>query len=240
MAKEKDYDYSFSPSKLGVMECPRCFYDVEVNGIPQPRGIFPGLPGGVDRVMKEIRDMKREVLPNQLQGKINGKFYGDVAYITRLRNWASGLQTKLTIRGKIVRVIGALDDLIEEADSTFSPYDDKTKGDLPKNDGAQYYQTQVDVYALLLRDNKMTPSGKAYLNYHYPITMSGDEIVFGHALYTLKASPDGAIAKITQAVDLILGARPLSNPKCEFCQHAGRHFALVLKEQKDRAQAAVA
>lgn len=236
----KDYDYSFSPSKLNKLECPRCFFDENKLNLPQPRGIFPGLPGGVDRVMKDVRDSKRTELPTHLVGILTGKFYGDAAYINKLRNWQSGLKAMLTIKGKRVRVIGALDDLIEEKDGTFSPYDDKTKGDLPRDDGGQYYQLQLDTYALLLRENKMPPSGKAYLNYHYPVAMDGDEIVFGHKLFTLTANPDKAIEVMEKAIDNLEGRRPLSNPSCEYCQFTGKHYALFLKEQKELMEAALA
>lgn len=236
MAKEKDYDYSFSPSKLGKMQCPRCFYDENMLGIEQPRGIFPGLPGGVDRVMKDVRDSKREVFPSHLTGKINGKFYGTVAYITKLRNWQSGLKAMLLIKGKRVRVIGALDDLIEESTGAFSPYDDKTKGDLPKDDGAKYYQLQLDLYALLLQENGMQSSGKAYLNYHYPVTMNGDEIVFGHQLYTLTTDPNRAVATMEKAIELLEGKRPLSNSSCGYCQCAVKQIEQFLREMRQPAE----
>jgi len=236
MAKEKDYDYSFSPSKLGKMECPRCFYDENTLDIEQPRGIFPGLPGGVDRVMKLTRDANRAVLPPNMIGTVVGRFHGDVAGIMKLRNWSSGLQARLTIKGQRVRVIGAFDDIIAEADGTYSPYDDKTKGDLPKDDGAKYYQLQLDMYHLLLRENGLTPSGKAYLNYHYPMVASGDDIVFGHVLYTLTTDATRAIGTMERAIDLLRGTRPLSNPACEFCRYAAKQLAAFLRERNEPVQ----
>jgi PD-(D/E)XK nuclease superfamily len=231
MAKDKDYDYSFSPSKLNKLECARCFYDENKLDIARPRGIFPGLPGGVDRVMKLTRDTNRAVLPANMQRVNDGRrFLGDVAGITKLRNWSSGLQAKLTINGKRVRVIGAFDDIVAEEDGTYSPYDDKTKGDLPKDDGAKYYQLQLDLYDLLLKENGLKPSGKAYLNYHYPMVVIGDEIVFGHALYALTTNADMAIAVMSKAIDILEGKRPFSNPQCEYCQFSAKHYALFLKE----------
>lgn len=233
MAKAKDYDYSFSPSKLNKLECPRCFYDENKLDIAHPRGNFPGLPGGVDRVMKLTRDADRSRLPANMQRVDDGRrFHGDVAGIEKLRNWASGLQAKLTIKDKRVRVIGAFDDIVAEADGTYSPYDDKTKGDLPKDDGAKYYQLQLDVYDLLLKENGLTPSGKAYINYHYPMVALGDDIVFGHVLYTLTTDSNRAIATLGKAIDILEGKRPPSNPKCEHCQFTGKHYALFVEEHK--------
>lgn len=226
----QDYDYSFSASKLNPMkECARCFYDANKLKVERPRGIFPGLPGGVDRVMKEIRDGNRQLLPSYLQGTLNGRFSGTVDYITRLRNWQSGLKAMLTISGKQVRVLGALDDLFEEVDGSFSPFDDKTKGDVPKDDGAQYYQLQVDLYALLIEQNGMIASRKAYLNYHYPISMDGDEIVFGHVLYTLTAYPERAIVTMEQAIALLEGGQPDSNQACEYCRFAQARVTAAVK-----------
>ena len=215
------WDISLSPSKLGIYrDCPRCFYDANVLKIERPRGIFPSLPGGIDRVMKVHGDQYRGRMMPPLDKTLTGIFWGTVEQINKLRNWRSGLKASLTAHGKSVNVIGALDDLVLEHDGTYSPFDTKTKGDVPKDDGSQYYQAQMDFYALMLRQNGMMPSGKAYLAYWYPVSAEGNGITFACQPYTLTADADRAIKLIEDAVAVLIGDRPAVNPTCEYCKFA--------------------
>ena len=224
------FDYSLSASKLNLLkECRRCFYDANVLKIERPRGIFPSLPGGVDRVMKEYMDRHRGKLPLELCQDLTGKLWGSVSEITKLRHWKSGLKTLVQVGTKTVSLIGALDDLILEPNHTFSAYDTKTKGDLPKDDGSQYYQLQLDVYGLLLQSNGMTPSGKGYLCYWYPVAKAGEGIEFRSKLYTLTVDPARAVADITDAVNLMQGGQPDHNPACEFCRFAQKRVEAAMK-----------
>lgn len=226
------WDFSLSASKLNLLrECPRCFYDANVLKVERPRGIFPSLPGGVDRVMKVCLDQFRGGLPPHLASTLSGTMWGTVAQITKLRNWRSGLKAVLPIKGKMVSLIGALDDLILEADGTYSPYDTKTKGEEPQNDGAQYYLGQMDFYALLLRENGMTPSGKAYLDYWYPmaLTQDGKVMSWGNKSYGFTVDPGRAVATLEQAITIMTGGQPDSNPGCEYCRFAQSRVDAALK-----------
>lgn len=212
------WDFSLSASKLNLLaECQRCFFDANVLKIDRPRGIFPSLPSGVDRVMKDYCDKYRQSLPPQLVGKIAGKLWGSTAQITKLRHWKSGLKAELVVAGKTVNLIGALDDLIFEDNASYSPYDIKTKGAEPQDDGARYYQLQCDIYALLLQENGMPPSGKAYLDYHFPIIMDGGAIAFKDKLFVLNTDTNRAHATIEKAVTLMLGNQPSPSSTCDYC-----------------------
>ena len=224
------FDLSLSPSKLNLKaECIRCFYDANVLKIERPRGIFPSLPGGVDRVMKDYLDQYRGGLPPSLVGRIPGVLWGSVEQITKLRNWRSGLKAILKVGGKVVSLIGALDDVILEDSGTYSVFDTKTKGDVPKDDGARYYQNQLDLYALLLRENAMPPSGKGYLDYHYPVQTAGNTITFDHALYVLSADADRAMKLLQEAVACLTGGQPDSNQECEFCRFSQKRVEAAVK-----------
>lgn len=225
------FDISLSPSKLGVYrECHRCFYDANVLKIERPRGIFPSLPGGVDRVMKDYGDQYRGRMMPHLATKLTGTLWGTVEQMNKLRNWRSGLKATLTVHGKSVSVIGALDDLVFERDGTYSPFDTKTKGDVPKDDGSQYYQGQMDIYALFLRQANMIPSGKAYLDYWYPVVTGGNgSITFKDQLYTLTADPDRAVKLIEDAVAVLQGGQPDENPDCEYCTFAQKRVDAALR-----------
>lgn len=225
----KDYDYRLSNSKLGLLECPRCFYDANVLKIERPRGIFPGLPNGVDAVMKQHSDLFRGGMMPPMDTVITGKLWGTVAEIGKLRNWQSGLKATVKIGTIAVQLIGAFDDVVEETDGTFSPYDTKTKGWKPKDDGAQFYQGQMDLYSFLLRENGMTPSGKAYLNYWYPVQCDGQAIRFEHDLYTLATNPGRVIELVSKAVAVLNGGQPESNPACEYCVFAQKRVEAAVK-----------
>ncbi|MCX6774543.1 MAG: hypothetical protein NTY99_00435 [DPANN group archaeon] len=46
-----------SPSSLNLFkDCPRCFWLDKIKGISRPEGIFPSLPSGIDKVLKEHFD----------------------------------------------------------------------------------------------------------------------------------------------------------------------------------------
>ena len=62
--------YTLSPSTLNLFkECPRCFWLQFNNSIKQPETIFPSLPSGMDKALKEHFDsfMKRSLLLPALQ-----------------------------------------------------------------------------------------------------------------------------------------------------------------------------
>lgn len=214
-----------SASKLGILkDCPRCFWDANNSKFARPRGIFPSLPGGIDLVMKDYFDQYRGSLPPGLKGKIEGVLMDDIATINKWRNWRSGLtwsDPKLD-----VKIIGALDDCLTDKEFHI-PFDNKTKGSKPKDDGSQYYQLQLDIYGLLLESNGYPINGKAYLAYFYPVEILGPisdkasegmNLPFGIDVYCLESSPDRAIEEITRAVEILEGKRPAPAGDCEYCR----------------------
>lgn len=230
------WDFSLSASKLNLLaDCQRCFYDANVLKIERPRGLFPSLPSGVDRAMKDYCDKYRQSLPPQLVGKIAGKLWGSVAQISKLRHWKSGLKVEMVVAGKTINLIGALDDLIFEENDSYSPYDIKTKGKLPEDDGSKYYGLQCDIYALLLQENGLPPSGKAYLDYHFPVIMDGGAITFDHKLFTLTTDTNRARTTIEKAVTLMLGKQPPINYECEYCRFAQPRVDAALKASQQGA-----
>ncbi len=226
------FDYSLSPSKLSLLaDCARCFYDANKLKIERPRGIFPSLPGGVDRVMKEVCDQRRPQLPTHLLDHhllADAQLWGTKEQIGKLRHWKSGLKATVDVGGTIVSLIGALDDLIVHSNNTFSPFDTKTKGDVPKDDGAQYYQAQLDIYALFLRENGMPPSGRAFLDYWYPVTMTEGPMEWGNVLYELTADPERALTLVAKAVAVLEGGQPDADPTCEYCRFAQKRVDAAL------------
>ena len=61
--------YKLSPSSINlILDCPRCFWSDKHNVWKRPVGIFPSLPSGMDRILKEHFDrfMKKGELPPEL------------------------------------------------------------------------------------------------------------------------------------------------------------------------------
>jgi hypothetical protein len=232
-------EIKLSPSKLNILnKCERCFWNEVVAGISRPRGAFPSLPGGIDRVLKVHYDNHRGKLPPEIQGKIPGKLYSDMNKLKAMRFWKTGLIYHDKKTG--ARLSGALDDLIVEG-GLYSPLDYKTKGKEPETDGAEYYQTQLDCYACMLEANDMPVSGKAYLAYYWPVEICQDQgdleegsvreilvkgraIHFGVSVFPLEAKKERAIELVHKAVEIINGKRPAASTGCEYCGYVAANM----------------
>ncbi|MFH1682882.1 MAG: hypothetical protein ABIA37_03725, partial [Candidatus Woesearchaeota archaeon] len=62
--------YKLSSSSLSLLkDCPRCFWLHHNKKIRRPDTIFPSLPSGMDRILKEHFDsfMRKQQLPPELQ-----------------------------------------------------------------------------------------------------------------------------------------------------------------------------
>lgn len=210
-----------SPSTLNLfLECPRCFWFEKVKGIKRPRGIFPSLPGGMDRVIKIHFDSFRskDMLPPELSGEeFRGvKLFRDQIQLELWRNWKTGLEYRDS-DGSILS--GALDDLLVKEGGLHIPFDYKTKGSVTTEEAAvKYYQNQLDCYTLLLHENKMAVAGFAFLLYYSPKSV-GEQGKVLFELQVLKIPTDHERARTTfrKAVALIKGPTPSSNGQCEYC-----------------------
>lgn len=210
-----------SPSKLSVLDsCPRCFWLENKANIKRPRGIFPSLPGGMDLILKKFYDRER-VKGIDLSDTLAGnKLFQDMAILSKWRNWRSGLSCN--VEG--IKLVGAIDDvLVNSTSGELSPFDYKTKGSEPKDDGSQYYQTQLDCYDLLFKENGYKTTGTAYLAYFYPketIAQGGNQIVtFGVKIFPIKCSAESAKEKIREAIRILNGPMPEASPDCEYCRY---------------------
>lgn len=217
-----------SPSTLNLfLECPRCFWLDKVKGFKRPRGIFPSLPGGMDRVIKTHFDSFRAKggLPQELAGKdFEGiRLFGDQTQLELWRNWRTGLEYKDS-DGSVLS--GALDDLLVK-DGRFIPFDYKTKGSVTTaEDAVKYYQNQLDCYALLLQENKMPAAGFAYLLYFSPKNVSEKGAVL-FEVQPIKIATDCERARATfrkAAALLKTAAVPSANGPCEYCVFKSRGF----------------
>ncbi len=215
-----------SPSTLNLfLECQRCFWFDKVKSIKRPRGIFPSLPGGMDRVIKAHFDSFRTKgsLPAELnKAEFDGiKLFANQAQLEKWRNWKTGLEYRDS-DGSILS--GAIDDLLVK-DDRYIPFDYKTKGSVTTEaDAVKYYQNQLDCYTLLLHENKMPTAGYAFLLYYSPKSVAEQ----GNVLFELQAvkiptDPERARTTFRKAVALLKGPTPPVNSQCEYCAWLGKY-----------------
>lgn len=210
-----------SPSSVGLFkECPKCFWLYIKKRLHRPRGPFPSLPGGMDEVIKKYFDQYRKMgkLPPELEGKVSGKLAGDLAWIEKWRDWQKVPPYLNKSLG--VKVRGGLDDCLQDG-NVLIPLDFKTRGYPPKGNSEKYYQHQLDIYALLLAENREEPHPVAnfgYLLYYYPQKVKEKgRIDFATELVKLETSLQRAKDLIKNAVAVLKGPEPESHSQCEYC-----------------------
>lgn len=238
-----------SASSLSVFkDCPRCFFNDKVRGIKQPRGIFPSLPGGMDRLLKDRYDSfrVRKILPPELREHFQGSIlFQDQIQLRKWQNWRQGLRMKIGD----VTLTGAIDELIDNQDASFTIFDYKTRGAAPKEGASeQYYGSQMDIYDLLLGDAGIPTTGEAYLGYwwpcshgmeqerhmKFPMETTNEGIAYSEivdvAFYTnlikVKTSAERARDLVLRAADCLQNTEPAGSPDCPYCKFAGQHVAI--------------
>jgi hypothetical protein len=211
---------TLSPSALNLFkDCSRCFWLEKVKNIKRPRGIFPSLPGGMDRVIKTYFDTFRAkgMLPPELRiDAFKGiHLYDDQAQLEGWRAWRTGLQYR-DEDGSVLS--GMLDDLLVK-EGAYIPFDYKTKGS-PTNeeDATKYYQTQLDCYALMLEGNGLKTAGYGFLLYYSPKEV-GENGQVSFEIQPIRIGTDTARAKdlFRRALAILTSPAPKAAPKCEYC-----------------------
>lgn len=211
---------SLSPSALNLFrDCPRCFWLEKIKGIKRPRGIFPSLPAGMDRVIKTYFDAfrKKGILPPEfmVDGFRDVQLYSNQAQLDLWREWKTGPRLEES-DGTVL--FGAIDDLMVK-DGKYIPFDYKTKGSpTSPEDAERYYQNQLDCYALLLERSGLPQAGHGYLLYYSPKQVSEKGWVnFNLQAIRLETKTDRAYKTFQSAVELLRGDLPAASDRCEYC-----------------------
>ena len=208
-----------SPSTLNLfLECSRCFWLHINEKIHRPRGIFPSLPGGMDRVIKIYFDKYRKEgkLPPEIDGKVEGKLLSDLNLLNKWRNWRTGLEYVDDVLG--VTLFGALDDCLQDEEYHI-PLDYKTRGWAPREgDSQKYYGNQLDSYALMLEANGYPVKDIGYLVYYFPKEVKeGGVINFDIEVVKLQIDTKRAKGVLKDAMKLLGGPIPPHHSECEYC-----------------------
>ena len=203
---------SASTLKL-FQECPRCFWLHINKKIERPRGPFPSLPSGIDRVLKSYFETYRTQgrLPPLIEGRLEGKLATN-----ELTLGFNDARTNARLWGK-------LDDCVILPNSRLAPLDHKTRASAPADVGytVKYYKFQMDVYTLLLERNGHPTSRTAYVVYYFPVTgVLHTGFPFEVAVHKIATDPDGAYRIFAAGCRCLSGPLPGSSEACEFCRWA--------------------
>ncbi len=232
--------YRLSSSAIsGFKNCPKCFWLDKRVKIKPPRGIVASLMGGMDRVIKEYMDSHRKIgeMPPELFDIADGGvvLFPDQDKLKAWRNWRSGLTAE--INGH--QIIGAFDDLLQTAEGLVIPFDYKTKGKPADEEYAKkYYQTQLDLYGLMLKSAGYKVADFGVFSYWSPALVlnlkdfslpQGSEgcVQFSVQTIVIDINPKAGEEIFMDAIKCIEGDMPESSPTCEQCKYVELRNAKV-------------
>jgi len=210
-------NFKLSPSSLSLLEeCPRCFWLTQHQVWKRPSGIFPSLPSGMDKILKEHfdRHMEKGILPVELcesECKKDGcRLFDDREKLKIWRSNFKGIGWK-DKKGNILH--GAVDNILVKGKKLIV-LDYKTRGYPTKEDTAEHYQNQLDIYNFLLRKNGYNTENYAFLLFYVPNqVLPTGEVIFDTELKKMKTSVKNAENIFNKAIKLL-------NEKCpkKFCE----------------------
>ncbi len=210
--------FKLSPSSMNLIEdCPRCFWLQIVKKISRPSGIFPSLPSGVDKMLKEHFDRFRDNndLPPELKHhKIDAQLFDDKELLKKWRNNLKGIEFKDEENDILLH--GAVDNLLSK-EGKLIVLDYKTRGFALKEDTAHHYQDQLDIYNFLLRKNGYETEDYAYLLFYMPErVLESGEFIFKNELVKMRVDVEHAEFLFKRAIKLLKEDCP--EETCEWCR----------------------
>jgi len=211
--------HKLSPSALNMIkECPRCFWLAQHKVWKRPASIFPSLPSGMDRILKIHFDKfrgKKELPPEIHNNKecAGMKLFDDRE---KLKIWQSNFKG-LSFKDKNNNELhGAVDNLLIR-ENKIIVLDYKTRGYAVKDDTADHYKDQLDIYNFLLRKNKYETEDFSFLLFYVPKeVMETGEIVFNTELVKVKVDVKNAENIWKNAIKLLNSDCP--DKYCEWCE----------------------
>ena len=211
--------FKLSPSSLNLMkECPRCFWLTQHKVWKRPEGIFPSLPSGMDKILKEHfnKFMAKGLLPPEICNNghcENMKLFDDHELLAIWRSNFKGIRYE-DKEGNILK--GAVDNILMKGKKLIV-LDYKTRGYALKEDTAPHYQDQLDIYNFLLRKVGYETDDYAFLLFYMPKEVLEDgKIVFNTELVKMKIDVKNAEDIWKKAIKLLNGDCPKKS--CEWCE----------------------
>ncbi len=199
-------------------ECPRCFWLTHHKVWKRPQGIFPSLPSGMDNILKTHFDkfMKRGTLPPELCNHKDCKDLKLFADEDKLKLWRSNFKGISWKDEEGNELHGAVDNILVKGKKLIV-LDYKTRGFPVKDDTAEHYRFQQNVYNFLLRKNGYETEEYFYLLFYVPkhVTETG-EVVFD--TNPVKMDVDVKSAENTWKKALKLLDEECPKKTCEWCE----------------------
>jgi len=200
-----------------MLECPRCFWLSKHNVWKRPEGIMMSLPSGMDKILKIHFDKFRDkgVLPPELcnhEHCEDMKLFNDAELLKEWRSNFKGIRWE-DEQGNVF--FGAVDNILVKGKKLIV-LDYKTRGYALKEDTADLYQKQLDIYNFLLRKNGYETEDYSFLLFYVPkeVTTTG-EVIFDTTLVKRKVSIKNAEILFTNALELLNGDCPQNG--CNWC-----------------------
>ena len=200
-----------------MSECPRCFWLTQHKVWKRPASIFPSLPSGMDKILKihfdKFRD-RGEIPPELKETECeNGfKLFEDKELLEEWRNVFKGV--RWTDEEDNI-FFGGVDNILQKGDKLIV-LDYKTRGYPVKEDTADHYQNQLDIYNLLLRKNGYETEDFAFLLFYVPkeVTETG-EVIFDTELVKREIDVNNAENIFQRAIEILNDECPEKG--CEWC-----------------------
>jgi CRISPR/Cas system-associated exonuclease Cas4 (RecB family) len=215
--------YKLSPSAINLyLECPRCFW-LDKHGVwKRPASVFPSLPSGMDRILKEHFDRFRDKgeLPPEIcdHEHCNGlKLFGETDAEKELINaWRNNFKGVRYTDKKGNVLFGAVDNILKNRD-TLVVLDYKTRGFPVKEDTHEHYQNQMDTYNFLLRENGYKTEDYTFLLFYMPSkVMPTGEVIFDTTLVKIKTNPKNGEKTFKKAIKCLEEECPQKT--CNWCE----------------------
>jgi len=211
--------FKLSPSAINLMkECPRCFWLAQHKVWKRPSGIFPSLPSGMDKILKihfdKFRDKKR--LPPEIceNNECKGmKLFGDKE---KLKVWQSNFKGISWKDEEGNELHGAVDNILVKGNKLIV-LDYKTRGYALKEDTAEHYRLQQNIYNFLLRKNGYETEDYFFLLFYVPKeVIATGEVIFDTELVKMDVDIKMAEETWKKAIKLLNSDCPKDS--CEWCK----------------------
>ena len=201
-----------------MKDCPKCFWLQLRKNLKRPEGIFPSLPSGMDRILKDHFDsfIGKQILPPELvKHNVDAKLFEDKKLLDKWRDYKRGIEWK-DEKGNILK--GAVDNILIKDDKLIV-LDYKTRGYEVKEDTHEHYRDQMDLYNLLLRKNNFKTQDYSYLLFYHPDKVVDNIFLFHTALIKIDVNIKHAEKIWESAIELLDGNMPAASRECEYCRY---------------------
>ena len=201
-----------------MTECPRCFWLAQHKVWSRPSGIFPSLPSGMDRILKVHFDKFRdsEKMPPEIceNSECSGmKLFDDKE---KLKIWQNNWKGISFTDKKGNELHGAVDNILVKGKKLIV-LDYKTRGYALKEDTAEHYRQQQNIYNFLLRKNGYQTEDYFFLLFYIPKeVMATGEVIFDTELVKMKVDIENAEEVWRKAIKLLNSDSP--SKSCEWCE----------------------